>query len=76
MTISMLSKWRDGTPLSIASDFTEGASCKEYESARDLECDDDMVEEAAMDVGRMSAPELESVEISGLVTRNGSKSDS
>jgi hypothetical protein len=54
MTISMLSKWRNGTPLSMASDLTGVmgvASRKEYESARDLERDDDAAEVDAMDIG-------------------------
>jgi hypothetical protein len=77
MTISMLSKWRNGTLLSTISDLTGviggGVSRNEYELARDLERDEDAAEVVAMDIGWMSAPELE---ISGLVTRSGSKSRS
>lgn len=77
MTISMLSKWRNGTLHSIISDFTGVigvVSRREYEFARDIERDDDAVEVEAMDVSRVSAPKLESMEVSGLVMRNGSKS--
>ena len=77
MTISMLSKWRNGTLVSIVSDFTGVmggvVSRKEYEFARDIERDDDVAEVVAVGVCRASAPELE---ISELVTRNRSKSGS
>ena len=78
ITNSMLSKWRAGTPLSMVSDFTGvmGRSRREYELPWDFERDNDAAEVEAMDISRMSGPELGSLEISRLVTRSGSKSGS